>query len=590
MHLRRRRARAQLLGAAALVVVAALTACSAPSHVADAAPLLAQPAPRDGKVTFYLSLPGDRAALRAAAKDVADPSSPKYRHFVSIADAGARYGASDADLDRIAASVTSLGLGFFADPSRLFARVNGTVDQWQQALGSPLSVTAGTKASPFTTYTLPSSVPDALQPSGTHLVVPVAQVYDASTDGSRPTTGKHPTVSMALTDGFGSPFQAHWPTDQGTPYEANCSTGLLQDRLVLTPAQVQTAYGVDELKKKVGDLAPVVTVLDLGGGWSQADLRLAAGCWGYTAPTIDQAQGDGVPDPIANADDETTLDLQTIAAVVPGAELRLVQTVNGGGAFLDGFSRAVGGSTLPDAISVSYGACAIAEDQGATEYVRTVDALLQQIALAGVGTFIAAGDSGSTTCGTQVKAPTVSFPATSAFVTAVGGSRITLGSGNALVDEVVWNDAKYGEKAAGGGGASTIVPRPWYQTSSGEGTTRTLPDVTAQAAIVPGWPIVLNQSLQTVGGTSGATPFTAAAYSLVSAAQRAEGKPALGLANGWFYAAAATPGVFRDVTVGSNDLEGVGCCTAAAGYDRASGLGSPVWSSLPATLPEPGRG
>jgi tripeptidyl-peptidase-1 len=114
--------------------------------------------------------------------------------------------------------------------------------------------------------------------------------------------------------------------------------------------------------------------------------------------------------------------------------------------------------------------------------------------------------------------------------------------------------------------------------------------VTAQAAIVPGWPIVLNQSLQTVGGTSGAAPFTAAAYSLLSAAQRAEGKPALGLANGWFYAAASTAGAFRDVTVGSNDLEGVGCCTAAAGYDRASGLGSPVWSSLPGSLPEPGRG
>jgi subtilase family serine protease len=182
----------------------------------------------------------------------------------------------------------------------------------------------------------------------------------------------------------------------------------------------------------------------------------------------------------------------------------------------------------------------------------------------------------------------VSFPATSAFVTAVGGSRITLGPGNALVDEVVWNDAKYGEQAAGGGGASRFIPRPWYQTTSGEGTTRTLPDVAAQAAIVPGWPIVLDQQLQTVGGTSGATPFTAAAFALVSAAQRAHGKPPIGLANGWFYRAAATPGVFRDVTSGSNDLRGVGCCSAAPGYDRTSGLGSPVWSALPDTLTPPG--
>ena len=94
--------------------------------------------------------------------------------------------------------------------------------------------------------------------------------------------------------------------------------------------------------------------------------------------------------------------------------------------------------------------------------------------------------------------------------------------------------------------------------------------------------------MQTVGGTSGSTPFTAAATALVDGSQRAAGRPRIGLANGWFYQAATRPSAFFDVTTGSNDIAGVGCCQATAGYDLASGLGVPNWAVLPAALPIPG--
>jgi hypothetical protein len=48
------------------------------------------------------------------------------------------------------------------------------------------------------------------------------------------------------------------------------------------------------------------------------------------------------------------------------------------------------------------------------------------------------------------------------------------------------------------------------------------------------------------------------------------------------------PSAFFDVTAGSNDLAGVGCCHATVGYDEASGLGVPNWAVLPRTLPRPG--
>jgi tripeptidyl-peptidase-1 len=80
----------------------------------------------------------------------------------------------------------------------------------------------------------------------------------------------------------------------------------------------------------------------------------------------------------------------------------------------------------------------------------------------------------------------------------------------------------------------------------------------------------------------------AAATALVAATERKAGRPPVGLANGWFYQAASQPGAFFDVTQGNNDLAGVGCCQATAGYDPASGLGVPNWATLPATLPKPG--
>jgi len=187
-----------------------------------------------------------------------------------------------------------------------------------------------------------------------------------------------------------------------------------------------------------------------------------------------------------------------------------------------------------------------------------------------------------------VPGTTLSYPAVCAFVTAVVGTRLTLGAGNSRVSETVWNDSAFGVKGAGGGGLTRLEPRPAYQDGANAQPTRALPDVSALADIVPGWPVVISSTLQTVGGTSGSTPFLAAATSLVAASERKTGRPPIGLANGWFYRAASQPSAFFDVTQGSNDLAGVGCCQSTVGFDLASGLGVPNWAALPATLPTPG--
>ena len=571
---------------AAVSVLASGCASSSPP---PPPPSVSIPAPKAGVVTFYLSMPASTAGLDQAAAKVAMPGSSTYRHFTSLATAASRFGAMDTQINAMAKSVQSLGLQFAADPTRLFARVSGSAKQWQTALGTPLTEQAATASNPFTTYSLPAKTPAALQPSGTVLLLRSAQVYDPAAEGRHPSPGNGlvADVRTAATAGHATSAKP-WPLNTGTPIRAGCSAPALQTREVYTEQQVQTAYGVAALRASASG-TPVITILDLGGGWLPSDLKLAGECFGYTPPRVDQIQGDGVATAIKNADPETSLDLQTAAAVAPKAQFRLVQSTAEGGGILDGFSRALGDPDgLPDVISLSYGGCAIAENTATPALTSTIDGVLAMAALTGVSSFVAAGDSGSTTCGSSVGGTTLSYPAVSPFVTAVGGTRLTLGQGNVRVSETVWNDSAYGDNAAGGGALSRREPRPAYQFGFVPTNHRAVPDVSALADIVPGWPDILDGEMLPVGGTSGSTPFTAAATALVDGSQRAAGRPPIGLANGWFYRAAAHPGAFYDITTGNNDLSGVGCCQATVGYDLASGLGVPNWAVLPATLPAPG--
>lgn len=233
------------------------------------------PTPQSGEVTFYLSLPSSAAALDKAAVSASTPGSPRYRHFSSLGQAARQFGATNAQISTVAAAMSSVGLRFAADPTRLFGRVTGSTQQWKAALGVPLSRQAATASSPFVTYSLPASVPDALQPAGTRLLVRQALVYDPAADGRRQPGGERPTARprAARTTSAAKAAQP-WPFNAGTPLVANCSSPLLQQRRVYTEQQVQIAYGIDQLRAQASG-TPVITVVDLGGGWLPGDLKLA---------------------------------------------------------------------------------------------------------------------------------------------------------------------------------------------------------------------------------------------------------------------------------------------------------------------------
>jgi len=169
-----------------------------------------------------------------------------------------------------------------------------------------------------------------------------------------------------------------------------------------------------------------------------------------------------------------------------------------------------------------------------------------------------------------------------------------LNAANDRTNEVVWNDLQWTPAnaggGAGGGGLAGYSPRPPYQRGLPfAGNRRGVPDVAAHASSFPAWPVVLGGNWVTDGGTSASSPLLAGAFAVISAKERAAGRPPLGPVNGLLYSLArSTPSTIFDLISGSNRYSRKAPAQfAKRGYDLASGLGVPQFAQLAANLPKP---
>ncbi len=190
----------------------------------------------------------------------------------------------------------------------------------------------------------------------------------------------------------------------------------------------------------------------------------------------------------------------------------------------------------------------------------------------------------------------VSDPASQPYVTSVGGTSVTaLGP---APTENTWNDQLHYSEGAGGGGISKTFAMPSFQTALGTvsgtsgtpcgavtGDCREVPDVSADADPSTGYVVydsVNHLSWTAIGGTSGAAPLWAAVLAVAAAAD--SNTTGYGAMNPILYGLAQeSPGTYlNDVTSGNNDYNATngGQFAAATGYDMATGLGTPVTSSL----------
>ena len=560
-------------------VAAAGAACAAALllALAGAAPVTA--APRAQRITFYFGLKRPEAQARAAFFAVQQPGSTSYRHFGSLRWVAARYGASPATRTAFLRAVTQRGLSARIDPSGVFARVSGAVEQLDAVFRVRIR-------SQFDNY--PNVITYFLRNAGRldlpadlrSLVQDVVPTFAQSASAS----GQPEATARAA--------RARPPKRTGT-WSRGCAQAKATGAFSF--GQVRRAYGIDRLGSGRG---ASVAILNLGEGVSRQDIADNARCFGYARLHARTLLSDGQAHAFGQGTFEPEEDLALVRGMAPRlTSLTFTQAWLSPQLWFLGASRLLDAPHLPDSFSISYGECERSiRGRGSTPATRAgadlLDSLLVRLGLAGVGSYAAAGDFGSTCNGQPFSG--VAWPASSPFVTAVGGTRLTLGPGNQRTNEVVWNDLRWTSAAAGGGagggGFSVASARPPFQLGLGlPGRARTTPDVSAVASQFPGWPVVLGGNWVTDAGTSASTPLVASAMAILSADQRRRHLPPVGPADGLFYAMArSAPSTFWDVVSGANGyLRKVRAHRAKRGYDLASGLGVPQFGRLAATLPAP---
>ncbi len=242
---------------------------------------------------------------------------------------------------------------------------------------------------------------------------------------------------------------------------------------------------------------------------------------------------------------EASLDVDAVSAACAQCHIMLVEAAS---------------SQIPDLATavdtaVASGATEVSNSYGVPEASDNV-AYDSHYNHPGVAITAAAGDVGYG----------VMFPASSEYVTAVGGTSIQQ-IGNNSVQEVAW--------PLSGSGCSQYITKPSYQTDT-LCTMRTVNDIAVLADPAAGLAVYDsvfngpgNGGWVVVGGTSMGAPIVASMYALAS-----NGTP--GNAATLYASYSAQKPAILDVTSGTNGTCSVtGLCNALSGYDAPTGLGVP---------------
>ena len=526
------------------------------------------------KITFYFGLERPEAAAREAFFAVSDPASPAYRRFASAASVGDRFGASAATRRAFRRAAEHHGLRARVDATGVFARVTGRVRRLERVFGVTIQrrFTNGPNAH---FWLIPHNGAPHLPADMAPHVREVVAFYERSATGAA-------TAARAA---------AREPRNEGR-WAGGCRKARATKGYAY--AQVRHAYGLDAVGTGAGGS---VALLNVGEGVPSRDQAVFARCFGLPQLQTRVLKTDGQAQRFGRGTFEPQEDLALVRGMAPGLRsVTFTQVWLESDLWFLGPAQVFAAPRLPDTLSMSYGECE--KDIRGARFgpssragARLMDAVLVRLGLAGVGTFASAGDFGSTCNGQSY--PGVAWPASSAFLTAVGGSRLVVDRANARSDEVVWNDLRWLSSSngggAGGGGFARKSPRPPYQAGLRlRGDRRAVPDVAAHASMLPGWPVNIEANWITDAGTSASSPLVAAAFAVIGARQRAAGLPPLGPVNGLLYASA--PATRYDITSGDNGYtRRVPAHAARPGYDLASGLGVPEFARLAFAIPPPGR-
>jgi hypothetical protein len=328
------------------------------------------------------------------------------------------------------------------------------------------------------------------------------------------------------------------------------------------PSQIAAAYNATGLSETGSGQTIAIYSLafpassDLTMFWSDAQ---ASGSLGNIT---DIPVGGGPVSPSTSSQEEACLDVEWASALAPGAAIRVYGASETDPAENDEIYQEVYADLQKvsnmSVLSVSIGGNELDVPK---DYLVLEAQYMANLASAGVTIFSASGDTGASAEG---KVQTT-YPTSDPDVTGVGGTTLTLGSGNTVTSETAWSQS--------GGGTSVVFSRPSWQTGTGvplTGTMRLVPDVAAAADPQEGAMIVVNGSQIVIGGTSWGAPTWSAFTALIN---QNRGTP-LGMLNPKIYPLIGSSS-FRDITSGGN-----GTYNAGVGYDLVTGIGVPDVAAL----------
>jgi hypothetical protein len=552
---------------------------------------------------------------QAFKKFLADQQSlgfDSYHQWLTPEQVGERFGVSSDDITTIRGWLQSQGLSVkWISPSRTFIRFGGAAGDVGRAFHTQLHLYRGQTAERLSPSSDPM-VPAALQ----NVIKAVSGLYTIE-DRPQHVARAVQADTPALTSNDGSHFIT--PADFATIYDVPVSlSGEGQTIGIVGRSRVNPADIANYQKLTYAFSSPQEIVPIAFGGVDPGPA--------YTSPP---PSGVSIEDQL-----EATLDVTRAGGTAQNAQLLLVVATDASGGIETDAQYLVQTSPAPaQVMSISFGAC---ELDGGPSGVAYWDTLFQQATAEGISVFVSSGDSGASGCDAGLTSPPLdpeanspNYICSSSYATCVGGTEFNdtanpsaywsaenspgLGSALGYIPEGAWNEP-LGENstpqvAASGGGVSSVIPTPDWQTGTGvpsERAGRYTPDVAFSssghdayfacfAAGGASCVVAANGSFQFEAfyGTSAAAPSMAGITALLGGKF---GGPQGNLNPSIYQMAASNPNAFHDVTVGSSGVSNCSVVTPSmcnnsvpnsssgssaqlgylitAGYDEVTGLGS----------------
>jgi len=315
------------------------------------------------------------------------------------------------------------------------------------------------------------------------------------------------------------------------------------------PADLRSAYALPSATAGSGRTVAIVDAFDDPN--AEADLGTYRSFYGLSACTtangcFRKVNQNGAASPLPRRNggwaQEISLDIDMVSAICPNCHILLVEASSASFANL-GAAENTAARLGATAISNSFGGSDTSDASAGSFFNHP-----------GIAITASSGDAGFG----------VEFPASSHFVTAVGGTSLTRASNARGWSETAWSGA--------GSGCSSFNTALSGQASVGTGCSRrAVADVSAVADPRTGVSVFDSFAFQglsgwlTFGGTSVSAPIIGSIYALAGNAASID--------NNFPYAHASA---LNDVTSGSNgSCSPSQLCTARVGWDGPTGLGTP---------------